>query len=602
MHFGRRRIPTLLLACPILFLLYLWWDSYGDAAWSSAPGLRPHGGKLDPAAEDDPTFIWRTLEAHYPASSIQAFPKGRPKSLPKIQKSRWSESKSERQLRLERLAVVKASATRGWASYRKHAWAKDELSPVSGKSSNRFGGWGATLVDALDMLWIMGMKEEFEDAVAASVDISFANTTSNDINVFETTIRYLGGFLGAYDLSGDTRLLRKAKEVGDMLYVAFDTPNRMPITRWELHDAILGVKQEAHTNTLLAEIGSLTMEFTRLSMVTGDMKFFDAVNRIMEAMRDQQMKTQLPGMWPILINARTLDFTSHNGFTLNAMSDSMYEYLPKMHALAGGLLPMYEDMYKKSMETVLRYTVFRPMLPDDRDVLVSGAVSTRVNEGETIAELNPEGQHLACFTGGMLALGGKLFNLDAHVEAGRKLVEGCVWTYEALPSGIMPESFYMIPCPSAGNCHWDEELWKEQVLARADPDLGKELKTGDQVAKKKGIPKGFASIPDPRYHLRPEAIESVFILYRITGRKDLLDTAWKMWEAIDANTRTELANSALDDITVTDGKPVKTDVMESFWFGETLKYFYLIFSEPDLISLDEYVFNTEAHPFKRYTR
>jgi len=39
--------------------------------------------------------------------------------------------------------------------------------------------------------------------------------------------------------------------------------------------------------------------------------------------------------------------------------------------------------------------------------------------------------------------------------------------------------------------------------------------------------------------------------------------------------------------------------MESFWLGETLKYFYLIFAEPDLVSLDEWVFNTEAHPFKR---
>lgn len=33
--------------------------------------------------------------------------------------------------------------------------------------------------------------------------------------------------------------------------------------------------------------------------------------------------------------------------------------------------------------------------------------------------------------------------------------------------------------------------------------------------------------------------------------------------------------------------------------AETLKYFYLVFSEPDLISLDEDVFNTQAHPFKR---
>jgi mannosyl-oligosaccharide alpha-1,2-mannosidase len=32
--------------------------------------------------------------------------------------------------------------------------------------------------------------------------------------------------------------------------------------------------------------------------------------------------------------------------------------------------------------------------------------------------------------------------------------------------------------------------------------------------------------------------------------------------------------------------------------AETLKYFYLVFSEPHVVSLDEWVFNTEAHPFR----
>ena len=32
--------------------------------------------------------------------------------------------------------------------------------------------------------------------------------------------------------------------------------------------------------------------------------------------------------------------------------------------------------------------------------------------------------------------------------------------------------------------------------------------------------------------------------------------------------------------------------------AETLKYLYLIFSPPDTISLDDYVLNTEAHPFR----
>ena len=43
--------------------------------------------------------------------------------------------------------------------------------------------------------------------------------------------------------------------------------------------------------------------------------------------------------------------------------------------------------------------------------------------------------------------------------------------------------------------------------------------------------------------------------------------------------------------------PAQDNKMQSFWLAETLKYLYLLFSPPSTISLDEWVFNTEAHPF-----
>lgn len=89
-------------------------------------------------------------------------------------------------------------------------------------------------MDALDTLWIMGMEEEFREAVKACESIDFSTTETTQINVFETTIRYLGGFLAAYELSEKAypTLLAKAVEVGELLMCAFDTPNRMPISRW----------------------------------------------------------------------------------------------------------------------------------------------------------------------------------------------------------------------------------------------------------------------------------------------------------------------------------------------------------------------------------
>ena len=63
--------------------------------------------------------------------------------------------------------------------------------------------------------------------------------------------------------------------------------------------------------------------------------------------------------------------------------------------------------------------------------------------------------------------------------------------------------------------------------------------------------------------------------------------SWTMFQSIENSTKTDIANSAIDDVTQV--KPAKADRMESFWLAETLKYFYLIFSEPELISLDDYV-------------
>lgn len=117
--------------------------------------------------------------------------------------------------------------------------------------------------------------------------------------------------------------------------------------------------------------------------------------------------------------------------------------------------------------------------------------------------------------------------------------------------------------------------------------------------KEQSLPPSFASIKSRKYILRPEAIESVWYMYRITGDTTWQDKGWKMFTSIVNVTSTEFGHSAVND--VTRDVPYQVDEMESFWLAETLKYFYLLFSEPGLVSLDEWVLNTEAHPFKRPT-
>ena len=459
-----------------------------------------------------------------------------------------------------------------------------------------FGGWAATLVDSLDTLWILGMKLDFEEAVIAASYIDFNSTgTVKTLNVFETTIRYLGGFLGAYDISGGRYavLLDKAIEVGEMLYDAFDTPNRMPITRWER----TGV-EVASSSTLLAELGSMSLEFTRLSQITRNPKYYDAIQRITNELEKQQNRTKLPGMWPVSVNAREIDFTGDTGFTLGGMSDSTYEYLPKEHLLLGGLVPQYQNMYESAMAPIKEHLFFKPMTPDDTDILISGNIKVV----KDFVTLDPQAQHLACFVGGMVALGAQAFSRPDELELARRLTNGCIWAYSTMPTGIGPELMHVLPCPDT-LCTWNATTWGHAMIARnsfdettTDKDLPFALRTS-QKAQRLRLPQGISAIGDRRYLLRPEAIESVFVLWRITGDAHWREAGWAMFEAIVAETRTEIAYTAIDDVTWRPSP--RSDKMESFWLAETLKYFYLLFEDPGVVSLDEFVLNTEAHPLRR---
>lgn len=178
---------------------------------------------------------WVKSPENYPVPEEQIWPLPQKyKELPQIQASFAKELGSKRTVRLQRQKAVKDAMIHTWKGYRQNAWLHDELLPVTGYFKDPFAGWGATLVDALDTLWIMGLEDEFLEAVEAVGKIDFTTTQMLKIPVFETVIRYLGGLIGAYDVSGEKHqvLLDKAVELGDMLYSVFDTPNRMPVLHW----------------------------------------------------------------------------------------------------------------------------------------------------------------------------------------------------------------------------------------------------------------------------------------------------------------------------------------------------------------------------------
>lgn len=272
-------------------------------------------GRIDSEVTYTPPVHWTKMPEHFPvpSGSLIPLPKGPPKSIPTIQHKFGTETPEAKKKREDRLRQIKAEMKRAWDAYSLYAFGHDELVPLSKGFADPFGGWGATLVDSLDTLWIMGMKKEFDDAYIGIASIDFTITPRHDIPVFETTIRYLGGFLAAYDVSGGHKgnyplLLTKAVELAEVLMGVFDTPNRMPVLYYNWKPAYASQPKRASVRAGVAEFGTLSMEFTRLAQLTGEDKYYDAIARITDALDEWQNREDdtaplLAGIFPENIDA-----------------------------------------------------------------------------------------------------------------------------------------------------------------------------------------------------------------------------------------------------------------------------------------------------------
>ncbi|CAO2201090.1 unnamed protein product [Urochloa humidicola] len=446
---------------------------------------------------------------------------------------------------------VKEAMLHAWNSYVKYAWGQDELQPQSKTGVNSFGGLGATLVDSLDTLYIMGLKEEFKKArdwVAESLDFD----KDYEASVFETTIRVVGGLLSAYDLSDDKIFLEKAREITDRLLPAWDTSSGIPYNRINLAQGQASNPGWNGGNSILADSGTEQLEFIALSQRTGDQKYQQKAENVI---RQFQKIFPSDGLLPININPHSGAVKSYSTITFGAMGDSFYEYLLKVWIQGNKTesVKHYRQMWETSMEGLLSLT---------RKTSPSNFYYVCEKNGDSLSEKMDE---LACFVPGMLALGASGYSPE-KAEQIMNLAEEDPSAYLSL--------ILIIPLL---------QLLPETKLAGENYYFhgGQDMVVGTSWNS-----------------LRPETIESLMYLWRLTGNKTYQDWGWDIFQAFEKNSRIESGYVGLKDVNT----GTKDDMMQSFFLAETLKYLYLLFSPPSLISFDEWVFNTEAHPLKIVTR
>lgn len=268
-----------------------------------------------------------------------------------------------------------------------------------------------------------------------------------------------------------------------------------------LHRSASGLDIYPSSNTVLAELGSLNLEFTRMSQLTGDNKYFDAIQRITDNLESAQNNTEVPGLWPMMVDAHSMRFKDPR-YTVGAMADSTYEYLPKEHMLLGAQTQQYQRMYETAITPIKERLLFRPMTKDGKDILFSGNIYAS-SKSDT-EKIDPQVEHLKCYLGGTVGIGAKIFNRSEELSVARKLTDGCIWAYDIMPSGIMPETMYVSPCEDAENCPWDESKWYQGVRSR--PPKHANIAETDAAAialiEELQLYPGVTQVADARYMLR----------------------------------------------------------------------------------------------------
>ncbi|KAJ3024281.1 alpha mannosidase-like protein [Thoreauomyces humboldtii] len=423
-----------------------------------------------------------------------------------------------------------------------HAFPQDELDPVNCKGRSRdddpenwgindvLGNFSLTLIDSLDAHFIMNDRPLFEESVRLVIEhIKGFDNLDVRVQVFEVTIRVLGALLSAHLIADDE---------GDLGY-------RIPWYEGELLD----LAQELGDCLLPAFDTSTGIPFPRVNLRGGVLENeaqttcsagagtlileFGVLSRLTgDPTYENVARKALAGVWDRRSPLGLI------GNTIGIMDGLWYD---PMAGIGAGIDSFYEYLFKA-------YVLFGER--EYFDIFQKGyeALTKHVRDQKGLIWRNVNmftGALAATWIDSLAAFFPGLQVLAGDIEGAAKLhqVYFSIWTrYNALP-----ERF--------------------------------DFKTRSPAISS--------------YPLRPELIESTYMLYRATGESYYLEVGERILEDLEEMARLPCGYATLQDVTLRSHEPR----MESFFLSETLKYLYLLFDEENFIHQNHgnHVFTTEGH-------
>ncbi|KAF4687555.1 Endoplasmic reticulum mannosyl-oligosaccharide 1,2-alpha-mannosidase [Perkinsus olseni] len=457
-----------------------------------------------------------------------------------------------------------------YGRYEAVAFGADETNTLSGEGVDNWGGLSLTMVDALDTLALMGMRAEFDRAVDwLHQHYREAHSKNLSVNTFESTIRILGGYLGGWTLAvPDSRqramLAEMAEDIGLRLVKAF-YPHANNRERKTPHLPYSDINLATGGGALLAGYVSLSeanvgLDLRAATLVTGNPVFAEAAANVRVLLRTHY-NVDAGGLLPVLLPLVPQgmdDFKDipGNKLGLGARGDSYYEYLLKEWILGGKSDSSLLRSWQNSM-----YKIYHNV---NSHAEVDGVGQDRIADFELYRSV-PKMDHLTCFLPGTLALDyivRKDYNeSDSYTPSRRE--------------------------------RWRTSTAFEDLLV----STGGTLSIAQELDWAKNLTSACIGIP--------EAIEALWYMWRATGDWYYREAGWRMARALERHARTPYGYSSLGNVRKSGSC---TGWQPTYFFSETLKYLYLLFS-PDsigespgvqdgiLLHHSVYVLNTEGHPY-----
>lgn len=299
-------------------------------------------------------------------------------------------------------------------------------------------------------------------------------------------------------------------------------------------------------SAVLSEVGTLQLEYVYLAKQLGQPQYAERALKIFDILQKSNQRQGLHGLYPVYINTNSGDLRGH--VSLGALGDSFFEYMLKMWYLTDKKVPRFREMYDESADSIAEKMVKQT----EPNKLWYFAELSSAKDGRINAKMD----ELACFAaGGMFGYGAHGSTMERDRTIAKEVASFCHQIWARMATGIAPEWV---------SCSGSEDF---------TPGPG-----------------------GAHYLLRPETIETYFYMWRLTKDPIYREWAWDAFNAIEKTCKVESGGySGIRDVTNPSGG-IKDDLQQSFFLAETLKYFYLIFSDDSVCNLDEIVFNTEAHP------